>query len=115
MEIDQAMVGLPSVFVMWVLFVLMMGPVLLIIIGAKDIWKKTQKNTALLLIIGAVLLGIASFDYVANIILLQFVDMQAYAKIVIYKGFAVSALRYLGYLLIGIGIYVHAKELKPVS
>jgi hypothetical protein len=115
MEIDQAMVGLPSVLGMWVFFVLMMGPVLLIIIGAKDILKKTQKNTAFLLIIGAVLLGISSFDFILNIVLLQFVDVKAYAQIAVYKGIAVMALRYIGYLLIGIGIYVHAKDLKPVS
>jgi|GEM_PF-5707655 len=109
------MVGLPSVLGMWVFFVLMMGPVLLIIIGAKDILKKTQKNTAFLLIIGAVLIGLASFDFILNIVLLQLVDMQIYAQIAIYKNMAVTALRYIGYLLIGIGIYVHAQDLKTVS
>ena len=115
MEIDQAMVGLPSVLGMWVFFVLMMGPVLLIIIGAKDILKKTQKNTAFLLIIGAVLLGISSFDFILNIVLLQFVDMRTYGEIAMYKGIVVSALRYIGFFLISIGVYVHAQDLKPVS
>lgn len=109
------MVGLQSVIAMWLFFLLMMGPVLLIIIGALDLLKKTQKNAPIMLIVGAVLIGIASFDYVVNIVLLQFVDVQTYSKIAIYKGIAVTVLQYAGYLLIGIGIYVHAKDLKPVS
>ncbi len=115
MEIGQVMVGLPSVLGMWVFFVLMMGPVLLIIIGAKDILNKTQKNTAFLLIIGAVLIGLASFDFVVNIVLLQLVDMQTYGQIAFYKGVMVTALRYIGYLLISIGIYVHAQDLKQTT
>lgn len=109
------MVGLPSVIAMWLFFLLMMGPVLLIIIGALDLLKKTQKNAPFMLIIGAVLIGLASFDYIINILLLQFVDVQTYSQIAIYKGIAVTVLQYVGYLLIGMGIYVHAKDLKPVS
>lgn len=51
-----------------------------------------------------------SFDNSSNL-----VDMQTYGQIAFYKGILVTALRYIGYLLISIGIYVHAQDLKQTT
>lgn len=108
------MSGFYSVAVGLVLFVLMIGPALLIIFGALEIYKKTQKSGALYIVFGAGFLALASLDVVANLIFSLSFDIQFYRQVLIYKSYVVLALRNIGMILIGIGIFVHAGELRDL-
>ena len=108
------MSGFYSVAVGLVLFVLMIGPALLILFGALEIYKKTQKSGALYIVFGAALLALSSLDVVANLIFSLSFDIKSYGQIVMYKSYVVLALRYIGMTLIGVGIFVHAGELRDL-
>lgn len=109
------MFGMQSVFLAIVVLFFTVVPLLLILVGSVDLYNITKRSSALLMLFGAVLVGLGALDFLLNIVLLQFLGIKTYAQILIWKSYVMTAINFVGYLLIGLGIYFHAQELKQAD
>ena len=94
-----------------VALVLLFLPVILMLVGMFRLGTTMKRGSVLLIVLGALLLTLASLDILVRMYLgLKFgaEELAAYAYYAVY---VLEAMNYLGLLLIGMGIFLLSRSL----
>ena len=93
--------------------IVMFIPVILLIWASLKLFKSANQTPLVLLSIGAILLGVASLDFLATFFTAFSHDAEALARYAVYASFAGGIFRYVGMLCIGIGLLRFAYTNAP--
>jgi len=94
------------------ILVIMLLPAAFLIISAIVISKRLQGTPTKLLVVGAILLAIASLDSTFNYFGAYLLDAQSIANIIIYTSFLFEGLNVIALILISIGLIKLSKMIN---
>ena len=113
-------IGLWQLLIVAILVPLIIAPIILLLIGAISLFKTTKHRSAILILLGAILLGLSYFEPITSMFLSSeitetfptFKELELTLTVI---SNILASLGYLGPLFLGVGLYLHAKFLEKAQ
>ncbi len=87
-----------------VALLLLFAPALLLIVAAVRLFGRTGGTASVLIAIGAVLLTLASLDFLYSIVIGVWLGPEALARFALLSVYVLNGANYLALILIGVGL-----------
>ncbi len=106
------MLAITGIVMGFLFLLLMVVPVALLIMGGVSFYDLTQRKAALLIIAGGVLIGLGALDAPFTLLFFSALTAGKVADIMMFKNLIITAIHYIGYLCLGLGVFFLSQHFK---